>query len=306
MKKSALLSTAPTLLETHTNVVQSAKVISDSHTFTVQVQLISECSVQKLSLLIVACVLEGIEYEAGSNWQPEGPCSSCTCVNGEALCTRTQCPPTNCQHPTRITGKTVCIYMCMGMGVRACVSEHERELAFCRSCTCTNGKVHCKRKRCPFAHCSHPIIQDCCRTCEGTSCSHENLERANGETWDDRSDPCVECVCRDGSVQCRRKRCPASNCNHPVQRQCCMSCDGCMFNGREYLEGSEFSDGRDPCAVCQCYRGDVTCTKIPCNEECSHPYKPPGQCCGECERAGLSVSETADLMGFSHTTISRS
>ncbi|XP_030586933.1 kielin/chordin-like protein [Archocentrus centrarchus] len=414
------------------------------------------------------CVLEGIEYEAGSNWQPEGPCSSCTCVNGEALCTRTQCPPTNCQHPTRITGSccpvcdscnynnriydngqrfttpdqpcytctclrgtvvcetqpcpplncrdsytppgeccpkcrdcsydnrvfvngevfrnpvsaceectcvsgridchqaqcpeprcnaplpgTCCRNNCNGCSYagneypngqefphptdlcrtcsctngnvqclkkrcptltcsnalvtqRDCCPQCPAPLSgcayeqrsyrhmerfddpthSCRSCICTNGKVHCKRKRCPFAHCSHPIIQDCCRTCEG--CSHENLERANGETWDDRSDPCVECVCRDGSVQCRRKRCPASNCNHPVQRQCCMSCDGCMFNGREYLEGSEFSDGRDPCAVCQCYRGDVTCTKIPCNEECRHPYKPPGQCCGECERCSYS------------------
>lgn len=57
-------------------------------------------------------------------------------------------------------------------------------------------------------------------------CSHEGRERANGERWDDTSDPCVECVCREGSVQCERKRCPPSNCEHPVQRQCCMSCDG--------------------------------------------------------------------------------
>lgn len=38
----------------------------------------------------------------------------------------------------------------------------------CRSCACTNGTVHCQRKPCPFAPCSHPITQQCCRTCEGT------------------------------------------------------------------------------------------------------------------------------------------
>lgn len=67
----------------------------------------SECPVRKPSFLIAACELDGVEYDEGSNWQPEGPCSSCTCANGEALCTRTQCAANNCLHPTRITGKTV-------------------------------------------------------------------------------------------------------------------------------------------------------------------------------------------------------
>lgn len=57
-------------------------------------------------------------------------------------------------------------------------------------------------------------------------CQYEGRERANGETWDDASDPCAVCVCREGSVRCERRRCPPSNCKHPVQRQCCMSCDG--------------------------------------------------------------------------------
>lgn len=59
---------------------------------------------------------------------------------------------------------------------------------------------------------------------------------------------------------------------------------GCMFHGKEYPDGTEFGDDKDPCGVCYCYGGDVICTKMPCYGECSHPYKPPGQCCGECER----------------------
>lgn len=57
-------------------------------------------------------------------------------------------------------------------------------------------------------------------------CLYEGRERANGETWDDVSDPCAVCVCHEGSVRCERKHCPPSNCNHPIRRQCCMSCDG--------------------------------------------------------------------------------
>lgn len=37
----------------------------------------------------------------------------------------------------------------------------------CRSCACTDGTVHCRRKSCPFTACSHPIKQECCQTCEG-------------------------------------------------------------------------------------------------------------------------------------------
>lgn len=39
----------------------------------------------------------------------------------------------------------------------------------CRLCACTNGTVHCQRRPCPFASCSHPITLECCRSCEGTA-----------------------------------------------------------------------------------------------------------------------------------------
>ena len=59
---------------------------------------------------------------------------------------------------------------------------------------------------------------------------------------------------------------------------------GCTFHGKEYPEGTEFPDDQDPCSVCYCYGGEVVCNKLPCYGGCSHPYKPPGQCCAECER----------------------
>ncbi|XP_034443111.1 kielin/chordin-like protein isoform X2 [Hippoglossus hippoglossus] len=235
------------------------------------------------------CSHAGKEYPNGLEFpHPTDMCRTCSCINGNVQCLKKRCPPLLCSHPNVLPGD--CCPLCPAPP-SDCVFEqrtyrHTERFYHptdnCRSCACTNGTVHCQRKPCPFTACSHPITQECCRTCEG--CLHESRERANGETWDEVSDPCSACLCREGSVRCERKRCPPSNCNHPVQRQCCMSCDGCMFHGKEYPDGTEFPDDQDPCSVCYCYGGEVVCNKLPCYGDCSHPYKPPGQCCAECER----------------------
>ncbi|XP_041854067.1 kielin/chordin-like protein isoform X3 [Melanotaenia boesemani] len=235
------------------------------------------------------CSYAGKEYPNGQEFpHPTDQCRTCSCTNGNVQCLMKRCPRLPCSNPNVLPGD--CCPHCP-VPPSDCVheqrpyrhTEHFYSPADnCQSCVCNNGTVRCRHKPCPFASCSHPITQDCCRTCEG--CFYEGRERANGESWDATSDPCTGCVCRGGTVQCERKRCPPSNCNHPVQRQCCMSCDGCMFHGKEYPDATEFGDDRDPCDVCYCYGGDVTCTTLPCYEDCSHPYKPPGQCCGECER----------------------
>ncbi|KAM7414471.1 hypothetical protein PAMA_019340 [Pampus argenteus] len=235
------------------------------------------------------CSYAGKEYPNGQEFpHPTDKCRTCSCINGNVQCLMKRCPPLHCSNPNVLPAD--CCPQCPAPP-SDCVYEqrpyrHTERFYHptdnCRSCVCTNGTVHCKRKPCPFAPCSHPITQACCRTCEG--CLYEGRERANGETWDDVSDPCAVCMCHEGSVRCEKRRCPPSNCNHAVQRQCCMSCDGCMFHGKEYLDGTEFGDDNDPCGVCYCYGGEVVCTKIPCYAECSHAYTPPGQCCGECER----------------------
>uniref|UniRef100_A0A3Q4I420 VWFC domain-containing protein n=1 Tax=Neolamprologus brichardi TaxID=32507 RepID=A0A3Q4I420_NEOBR len=239
------------------------------------------------------CSYAGKEYSNGQQFpHPTDSCRTCSCTNGNVQCLMKRCPPLTCSNPHVIQGECCpqcpapqsdCVYEQSSYSHLEHFSDPNND---CRSCACTNGTVRCKRKRCPFAHCSHPIQQDCCRSCEG--CLYEDQQRVNGEMWDNPSEPCVECACRDGSVQCQRKRCPPSNCKHPVQRDCCMSCGGCMYNGREYLDGTEFHDGSDPCVVCRCYGGDVTCSRIPCDEKCSHPYKPPRQCCGECDRCSYN------------------
>ncbi|KAK7892159.1 hypothetical protein WMY93_024122 [Mugilogobius chulae] len=393
------------------------------------------------------CVLEGVEFEEGSEWHPDGPCSSCTCVNGETRCTHTHCPPTDCLHPTKMSG--TCCPVCdsctynhriysngqrftsLKQPCQICTCLHgtvtcERRdcppvtctnpsippeeccpkcpdcsfenrmfvdgeafrnpVNVCEVCKCQNGQMDCYRKECPAAHCNAPVPGECCNNiCDG--CSYAGKEYPNGQEFPhptdkcrtcactngnvqclktrcphstapnlvfslgsaapsvqilltahmnsahttilnasttqrtavnhvfapmgpssviidpaplppaliqshetaveavtDPSDPCAECMCHHGSVVCEKKRCPPSDCKHPVQRSCCKSCDGCMYKGKEYLDSIEFADDNDPCSVCYCHRGEVVCTRIPCLEECSHPYRAPGQCCVECER----------------------
>ncbi|XP_077451474.1 kielin/chordin-like protein isoform X1 [Stigmatopora argus] len=255
------------------------------------------------------CSYGGKEHLNGQQFaHPTDSCRTCSCINGNVQCLMTRCPPLSCANPNLSPGE--CCPQCPappsdcesgGQTYRHgerfySPSEH------CQLCSCTNGTVECRRKPCPFASCSHPVTRDCCRTCQG--CLYEGQERANAEMWDDASDPCGACVCQEGSVKCEKKRCPPSKCKHPVQRHCCTSCDGCTYNGREHVDGSEFTDDKDPCAVCYCYAGEVVCTKVPCYGECRHPYKAPGQCCGECHRcfyngvllaSGQSIPEPGDI-----------
>lgn len=106
MKKNALLSSAIIPLLILIFVVQSARVNTHKRTVSYTPKVPNHQWTPSMNfLLVVACVLEGVEYEEGSTWQPEGPCSSCTCVKGETLCTNIRCPPTECLHPSKLTGK---------------------------------------------------------------------------------------------------------------------------------------------------------------------------------------------------------
>lgn len=72
------------------------------------------------------------------------------------------------------------------------------------------------------------VIFVCCLP----GCLYDRWERANGEVWDDVSDSCSVCTCHEGSVRCEKNQCPPSNCRYPVQRKCCMACDGKRWTER--------------------------------------------------------------------------
>lgn len=59
---------------------------------------------------------------------------------------------------------------------------------------------------------------------------------------------------------------------------------GCEYLGESYLSSQEFLDPRDPCNLCACLGGFVTCGRRPCEPlGCSHPLTLPGHCCPTCQ-----------------------
>uniref|UniRef100_A0A8C6SNR6 VWFC domain-containing protein n=1 Tax=Neogobius melanostomus TaxID=47308 RepID=A0A8C6SNR6_9GOBI len=168
-----------------------------------------------------------VEGEAFPN--PVNTCEECKCENGRTECYRSECPAPQCNAP--VSGQC-CYNNCNGCSYAGKEYPNGQEFAHptdkCRTCTCTNGNVQCLKRRCPALHCSNPALQtgECCPRCPGNNNEPTCLNTRFYPSWPDLSDPCAECMCRHGSVHCEKRRCPPANCKHPVQRDCCMSCDG--------------------------------------------------------------------------------
>ncbi|XP_017571659.1 kielin/chordin-like protein [Pygocentrus nattereri] len=235
------------------------------------------------------CSYAGKEYANGMHFpHPTDKCRECHCINGNVQCLMKRCPSLQCSN--RISTPGQCCPQCPAPPAD-CVYEghsyrHMQQFYHpsdsCQSCSCTDGKVSCHRKPCPLALCTHPIFEQCCRTCDG--CMYNGEEHSNGAVFVDAYDPCGTCVCREGSVTCERRQCPAINCPFPVQGKCCQSCEGCRYAGVEYLNGQEFPDPADRCNHCVCMSGHVTCSKKPCyNPGCTHPALLSGHCCPVCD-----------------------
>ncbi|XP_056455381.1 kielin/chordin-like protein [Gadus chalcogrammus] len=233
-----------------------------------------------------ACVLEDQEYEEGARWRPEGPCSSCACVNGETVCTHTQCPPTECLHPAKNTGS--CCAVCesctynnriYGNGQRFVTPDQP-----CLVCTCQYGSVECLQRDCPAPNCTNPHTPpgECCPTCP--DCSFENRVFVDGEAFPSPVNVCERCVCADGRVECRSNQCPRPNCNAPAPGTCCQNnCNGCRYAGKEYPNGQEFPHPTDKCRACTCINGNVQCLMKRCPPlQCTDPNLLPGECCPQC------------------------
>ncbi|XP_018581810.2 kielin/chordin-like protein [Scleropages formosus] len=235
------------------------------------------------------CSYAGKEYPNGMEFaHPTDKCRTCHCVNGNVHCQMKRCPPLQCSEPSVTSGE--CCPMCPAPPADCLHAgqpyRHEQRFYDptdeCHTCVCSNGTVSCQRKPCGPVHCVHPILQDCCRTCDG--CLYGDVEHSNGEAFTDPSDPCRVCTCREGTVTCELQRCPAVSCPFPVQGHCCQTCKGCSYVGKEYLNGQEFTDPREPCNLCSCVNGHVTCGRKPCySPGCTHPITLPGSCCPVCD-----------------------
>uniref|UniRef100_A0A9J8B1X1 Kielin cysteine rich BMP regulator n=1 Tax=Cyprinus carpio carpio TaxID=630221 RepID=A0A9J8B1X1_CYPCA len=228
------------------------------------------------------CSYAGNEYPNGVEFpHPVDKCRTFMC-----LCK--QCQVSNCADASTPSGE--CCPQCPEAPAE-CFFEGQRYSHLqqfhhpsdsCQSCSCTNGEVSCHRRPCPSAVCSHPVIQDCCRTCDG--CMYVGQEYQNGQDFPDPADHCSRCMCRNGQVTCNRTPCPNPGCSNPIIRpgQCCPVCDDCQYEGRVYPNGEPFQSPTAPCEECRCSNGRVNCEMKWCPQQCAHPVS-MRDCCPVCD-----------------------
>uniref|UniRef100_A0A8C2VDV9 Kielin cysteine rich BMP regulator n=1 Tax=Chinchilla lanigera TaxID=34839 RepID=A0A8C2VDV9_CHILA len=115
-------------------------------------------------------------------------------------------------------------------------------------------------------------------------CLYQGKEFASGERFPSPSAACHECLCWEGSVTCEPRACAPAQCPFPARGACCPSCDGCEYLGESYLNHQDFPDPQEPCNICTCLGGFVTCSRRPCEPPgCRHALTPPGHCCPVCQ-----------------------
>uniref|UniRef100_A0A2K5U3V8 Kielin cysteine rich BMP regulator n=1 Tax=Macaca fascicularis TaxID=9541 RepID=A0A2K5U3V8_MACFA len=264
-----------------------------------------------------SCTYHGQVYANGQNFtDADSPCHVCRCQDGTVTCSLVDCPLTTCARPQ--SGPGQCCPRCPD-----CILEeevfvdgesfsHPRDP--CQECRCQEGHARCQPRACLRAPCAHPLPGTCCpNDCSGCafggkeyasgadfphpsdpcrlcrclscdSCLYQGKEFASGERFPSTTAACHLCLCWEGSVSCEPKACAPALCPFPARGDCCPDCDGCEYLGESYLSNQEFPDPREPCNLCTCLGGFVTCGRRPCEPlGCSHPLIPSGHCCPTCQ-----------------------
>ncbi|KAB5575222.1 hypothetical protein PHYPO_G00218350 [Pangasianodon hypophthalmus] len=232
------------------------------------------------------CDVHNHVYVDGETFtNPENPCEECVCRGGDVNCLN-KCPRANCHYP--VTG-TCCQNNCNGCSYAG--KDYPNGMTFphpadsCRECHCLNGNVQCRMRRCPPVQCSEPIItqRQCCPQCPAppADCVYGEQSYRHAQRFYHPTDSCQLCSCTNGTMSCHRKPCPSAPCAHPVQQECCRTCDGCLYNGVERANGERFADASDRCGTCVCREGTVTCERRHCPQT-TCPFPVQTECCQSC------------------------
>ncbi|XP_046559409.1 kielin/chordin-like protein, partial [Haliotis rubra] len=215
------------------------------------------------------CEYQGRRIGSGQTFtRVGGSCETCVCVEGNVECQRKMCQEVTCQHPIErdcCKECTDCFY-------------HGRPFNNGQSFPDTQDRLS---SVCPRAPCKNPVKTPghCCPRC--SDCEHEGQQVRNGLRVPHISDPCMECECRRGNMECFKRRCPDTVCRNPVTRGCCQECDDCLYNGKEYSNRQTFLDPTDRCKACSCVDGNIICSPKQCPRvTCLNPMQ--GECCQEC------------------------
>ncbi|XP_072037590.1 kielin/chordin-like protein [Amphiura filiformis] len=247
-------------------------------------------------------------------WE-DGPCTDCTCVNGESVCREKICGIPFCPDgvgPISVDG--ICCPVCPSHCQLA--AQNAGPLIpgrFIPQCTET-GEYH--RRQCHgstgYCWCVNEIGEelegtrirgelDCEPVGDYKNCTaRDGSMRMHGETW---AKGCTNCSCINGErmctvVVCDWPQCPGSA--EPITKpgECCPSCpettDDCVIeDGTTKAHGERWQ--QDECTDCTCENGQANCGSVVCGEpQCKGGKKPklrPGNCCPTCSNKGCAARD---------------
>uniref|UniRef100_A0A8C5Q8E1 von Willebrand factor C and EGF domain-containing protein n=1 Tax=Leptobrachium leishanense TaxID=445787 RepID=A0A8C5Q8E1_9ANUR len=204
----------------------------------------------------------GIEIPVGQIWSPGDPCAICICqADGSIECKKTDCVET-CPHPITVPGQC-CPDCSAGCSYgRRTYRNNESFLSTtdpCLTCICLVGTVACSPIECAL-NCTYPFHDEgeCCPLCR--DCTYDGRKVLNGQTFSMESDPCTQCTCQHGEVECEAVICPFS-CSHPYvfPGECCSACEECVIEGHVVENGGSFIEKLEPCVICLCSGGNLQC-----------------------------------------------
>ncbi|KFM81701.1 Kielin/chordin-like protein, partial [Stegodyphus mimosarum] len=213
---------------------------------------------------------------------PENACSECVCLDGMVSCHPVLCSNTECPNPQ--FGN--CCETCDGCsyGEKNYINHAFFHDPYnpCRECQCDSGTVSCQQRSCDSPVCKDPTLAntECCSMCQ--DCMFKDGFFRHGENFTDPDDPCVKCSCQFSQVICEEHSCPEESCTNSLSSACCEGpyCSDCQFFEDMYTDGEVFTHPHDPCAVCICQSGHVTCFEQCPDIFCTHPVKT--SCCDSC------------------------
>ncbi|KFM81702.1 Kielin/chordin-like protein, partial [Stegodyphus mimosarum] len=229
------------------------------------------------------CNFQGTIYQDGETFHPKSDsCYFCICDKGAVSCKRKmdQCNP-QCTDPVKLPGQ--CCPVCDGCEYEGKVLKNKERfspnpLNLCLQCECINGNVKCSEQQCPKLSCPNPIKPEnqCCEECLEycRDRTNENIQHNEGDIWVSSENPCEICTCKDSVVRCERTDCPPVHCQHAAAPfgVCCPECEHCEFTHRLYRNGEEFTHRDDPCQICKCQNGSVSCETVFCDSQtCMEP-----------------------------------
>nr|XP_026695387.1 BMP-binding endothelial regulator protein isoform X2 [Ciona intestinalis] len=196
------------------------------------------------------CSFNDVIYSNGETFTIDDVCVDCQCKDGNIRCWMKVCPVLACgRHRAVFDG---CCYKCQGRRRlfkltegqcwfrRKILSRNEEvKLDDCTSCVCKNGTVVCNRMSCPLNNRCKQTEQSfinghCCSFCPDeilNNCSIDGHKYEHGTRWRRHGNPCVHCLCNNGTISCLTetcslpaKKCPAGEVLESLPGKCCQSC----------------------------------------------------------------------------------